>query len=753
MQHWRRPTIISISLFLLFTLLAICNTAIVHADDDDAVGDEYEENARVARVSLINGDVQLRRSGSESWESVRVNLPLVEGDELATTGQDARLEVQIDARNFVRVGGDSILRVVSLRDEGVALSLSEGMATLRLARFDHDQEYFEIDAPGTTLAAEKTGIYRLDVSPAGSVRLSVRDGGQARIYSETSGFTLRDGRNAELVSNGTDAGDWDLSRASALDSWDAWITERERELAERLRYDERDRYYDRDVWGAEELDAYGDWTYANDDYGWVWRPRVTVVNNYHNWAPYRHGQWRWCPPYGWTWVGDEPWGWAPYHYGRWVYHNNSWGWAPRGYGYKYKRAWWRPALVAFVYIPTRSGEHVAWYPLSHGQRDPRGRHFNRFNRRGSHDVAGFERTNPAYFRAITVLPAHRFGRRGSRAEPASTEIARRVFGSEPVRGRLPIAPAVDAGQGTGETGRRTPRIFGSRPGTANGAAPEWRNRPTGAARRTPGVALDGELRRSRLFRGREPRASSGTGENNGGGIFNRVDSGDTGAVERPSRRRMRAADGQPNERVTPGDNSSSGTPSLERPIRRPRNSGDERRRWPTPSPNAEQPGGDTEPAPRWRRGSDDKNGGRNVGRPVHRGESRPEPRPEQRPTESQPENRPETQPEPRREPRFERRPERRPEPRPEASPESRPEPRPERRPERSPETRREPRPESRPEPRPEARPERRPEPPPQRGEEKPAIPQRERKDDKPREFRLRDKPTLPSETPSSEQPN
>ncbi|HUQ34088.1 MAG TPA: hypothetical protein VM095_18345, partial [Pyrinomonadaceae bacterium] len=207
MRHLRRLNTISISLFLLFTSLTVFTATTVRADDKDY--DEYEENARVARVSLIEGDVQLRRSGNKTWGSARLNLPLVEGDVLATTGQDARLEIQIDARNFLRVGGDSMLRIVTLRDEGVALSLSEGTATLRLARFDHDKEYFEIDAPGTTLAAEKRGVYRLDVSRDNRVRLSVKDGGQARIYSETSGFTLRDGRSAELVSNGTAAGDWE----------------------------------------------------------------------------------------------------------------------------------------------------------------------------------------------------------------------------------------------------------------------------------------------------------------------------------------------------------------------------------------------------------------------------------------------------------------------------------------------------------------------------------------------------------------
>jgi hypothetical protein len=739
MRALRRPTI-STCLFLLFILLATF-TIPVRADDDNNDADEYEESARVARVSMIRGDVQLQRNGSKTWELARVNFPLVEGDTLATTGQDARLELQIDARNFVRVGGDSILRVVSLRDEGVALSLSEGVATIRLARFDHNKEYFEVDAPGTTLAAERRGIYRLDVSQTGSVRLAVRDGGQARIYSETSGFTLRDGRSAELVYNGTDAGDWELSRAESFDSWDHWVDERERYLSGRLRYEGRDRYYDSDVWGAEELDAYGEWVNTSD-YGWVWRPFSTTVNNYSNWAPYRYGHWVWCPPYGWTWVGDEAWGWAPYHYGRWVYYNNNWCWAPRGYGYVTRRSWWRPALVVFVYVPTTYGERVCWYPLTYGQRDPRGRHYRRLEALRSNDAARLWRTNPAYLRAITSLPARDFGRHTVQAQQAPTEIARRVLTAEPVRGRLPIQPAEGSGTNAGVGMARAPRGIAARPPNSTGVLGTLSDRPTGAATRTPGVALDDELRRTRLYNGRELRPPRGASESNSGagrgnstgGNAGVVDPGNTGVIARPAR--VRSTDGSPSERGNQGNSGDSSTPWYERPIRPARvNPGAERGTSPTtPPPTIERPdGGDagttTEPAPRVRPISPRRGDGGNDGG------VEPAARPARRP-EARPESRPESRPEPRPEPRSER-PESRPEPRPESRPEARPEPRSER-----PEPRSEPRPESRPEPRQEeprqeSRPESRPEPPPQReqprsDESKPAAPaQRERDDDAP----------------------
>ena len=163
-------------LFLLSVTLLQSSPALA----DDVYEDEYEERARVLRVSLLKGEVSLKRSGEDDWEEARLNAPLVEGDLLAT-GRDSRLEIQVDARNFVRLGPDSVLKVVTLRDEGIALSLSEGTATVRLARFDKDKEYFEVDAPATTVAAERTGQDRLDVDRDGSVRVTVREDGRARI--------------------------------------------------------------------------------------------------------------------------------------------------------------------------------------------------------------------------------------------------------------------------------------------------------------------------------------------------------------------------------------------------------------------------------------------------------------------------------------------------------------------------------------------------------------------------------------------
>lgn len=505
----------SLFLFLLLTLFTA--NVLAYADDEDE-GETYDEKARVVRISLLKGEVTLKRQGNADWERANLNFPLVEGDTIATDRQ-SQLEIQIDARNFVRLGSNAMLRIVTLRDEGVALSVIEGTASIRLAKFDRDREYFEIDAPQSTLSAEQQGAYRIDVARAGRVRFTVTGGGRARIYSETSGFALRDGRAAELINEGSAAGDWEMFAAAAPDSWDAWVADRERYLAQRLRYD--NRYYDSYVWGGEELDAYGDWSYVND-YGWIWRPHVTVINNYHNWAPYRHGTWTWVWPYGWTWVGYEPWGWAPYHYGRWVYHNNYWAWCPRSQYYRH-RSWWRPALVAFH---ISFGNHVSWYPLSYRHRDPRSHRYD-FLPPGKRRLQGGQDNDFAYRRAVTTTTLDDFGGDGGKFQAANEVLARRIVGDAPVKGELPLRPANVYMQKGNSQADANARVTLAKPRVKPAA--DVAERPTGAAIRKVGSPLDGELRRSRVFGGRESKSITPDASFKDGPVETRP----TGAVTRP----------------------------------------------------------------------------------------------------------------------------------------------------------------------------------------------------------------------------
>lgn len=330
--------------------------AVVTGDDDE---DASEVRARVARISFIHGEAQVRRAGAEEWEKATLNLPLVEGDEIVTDN-DSRIEIQFDTTKHLRLNENAYLRIVTLKDEGIAVSVSLGTASLRLTKFDNERSYFEIDAPKTTIAVQREGTYRIDAGHEGmsEIRVTATDGGEARVYADNMGFKLKNNRSALVFIDGDRLGEWESAEASRFTDWfDEWADDRDKVIAKRLRDAHYDEYYDRDIYGADDLDEYGEWVHTRD-YGYVWRPYRRVTSYYADWSPYRYGHWRWISPFGWTWVNDEPWGWATYHHGRWVYYGGYWNWSPYGY-YRYSRSWWRPALVVINIF----NNNVCWYPL------------------------------------------------------------------------------------------------------------------------------------------------------------------------------------------------------------------------------------------------------------------------------------------------------------------------------------------------------------------------------------------------------
>ncbi|HLM00929.1 MAG TPA: DUF6600 domain-containing protein, partial [Pyrinomonadaceae bacterium] len=346
--------------FVLLMPLLLFDT--VFANPNPTAADDYipEVTARVARISFLRGEVQIKRAGgNDYWERATLNLPLVEGDQIATE-PGARLEIQFDRDSFLRLAENSYLKITTLRDEGIALSLPQGTVSLRVLSFDKSRTYFEIDAPQTTVSVQKTGMYRIDAGDKDStqIRVTATDEAEARVYSENSGFTVRNGRSATVYLDGANSGEWQMADAARYaDEWDEWVLERDARVARLLREAYYDKYYDRDMYGAEDLNEHGEWVFTRK-YGWVWRPHRNSVSSYADWSPYRYGHWRWVPPYGWTWVNDEPWGWATYHHGRWIYVDGEWSWTPYA-SYRPRRSWWRPALV----VVTWSGNLICWYPL------------------------------------------------------------------------------------------------------------------------------------------------------------------------------------------------------------------------------------------------------------------------------------------------------------------------------------------------------------------------------------------------------
>ncbi len=502
------------------------------------VMDDYtpEVTARVARISFIRGDVQIKRGGDDKqeWERAALNLPLVEGDELST-GANSVVEIQLDSYNHIRLWENAFLKFTTLRDEGIAVSLPQGTMSLRILDFDKKKSYFEIDAPETTLSVERAGMFRIDAGDTrnAEIRVTATEEGEAKVYTKSSGFTLRNGRTARIFIEGNYAGDYETSNVSRItDEFDEWVLQRDAVIAKRLKDASYDKYYDRDIYGAEDLSEYGEWIYTKK-YGYVWKPYANSVSSYSNWSPYRYGHWRWIPVYGWTWVNDEPWGWATYHHGRWVWDNNNWVWTPYGY-YRWRRSWWQPAMVT---IGTWNGSTICWYPLAYDDYYYDYNRGYRRNRRNNVTIINNNTTvvivnptpnpspnpsptppiltpgqineqrsrnarTPTFQRVplngVVAVNAEEFGKRMRGYQTAPIETARRVL-SKPIDENQtpPILPTYDEVKDkmSREILIENPRIDEKYDEQVK----------TGATKRETGKSLDERLEKERIFGNRQPK--------------------------------------------------------------------------------------------------------------------------------------------------------------------------------------------------------------------------------------------------------
>src|ERR1017187_5687204 len=283
----------------------------------------------VARISLIDGDVSVRRGDSGDWVAGVINAPLLTDDHVAT-GPNSRAEVQFDASNLLRLGANGELRLTQLEYGHYQMELTRGVMTYRMLRTSDGN--IEIDTPSLSVRPSRQGGFRVSVHEAGETEVTARNG-DVEVFTPHGSQWVRNGQTLMARGASSDA-EFQVVAAGGMDEWDRWSDSRDRMITQSV----SSRYVGQGVYGAEDLDTAGSWS-SVPEYGNVWRPTVGP-----DWAPYQSGRWVWEDWYGWTWVSNDPWGWAPYHYGRWFHDGYGWGWYP---GLITARHYWSPALVGF----------------------------------------------------------------------------------------------------------------------------------------------------------------------------------------------------------------------------------------------------------------------------------------------------------------------------------------------------------------------------------------------------------------------
>ena len=323
------------------------------------VGAQTDEPGKgVARISLIQGDVSVRRGDSGDWVAAAINAPLLAEDRVLTGGA-SRAEVQFDFYHRIRLAGDSEIRLTQLEHRLYQIQVVRGTATFSALKGGDAQ--VEINTPAAALRPVAWGEYRVTVFDDERAELTVRRG-EAEIFTPSGTQRLRPGRTMMVRLTPDNRAEFQYLAEIPRDAWDEFNRNRDRELSRAGRVYQ---YVSRDVYGAEDLYGHGNWVYVAP-YGWCWQPVVAA-----GWAPYRYGRWVWLDWYGWTWVSYDPWGWAPYHYGRWFWWNNAWMWYPGAViGVRH---WWSPALVGWFGWSSWGGftagvgfgwGAVGWVPLA-----------------------------------------------------------------------------------------------------------------------------------------------------------------------------------------------------------------------------------------------------------------------------------------------------------------------------------------------------------------------------------------------------
>ena len=272
----------------------------------------------------------MRRGDSAETVAAAVNAPLMSGDELMVAA-GGRAEVQLDAAHFMRVAGDSDVRLADLENGHFQVQLAHGMITWRVLR--ESQSQADISTPLVSIHPGALSVVRVEVTSDGVTRVTVRRG-VADVSTQKGTEQIRE-NSTMLVRGSENDPEFQIVASAARDDWDNWNDQRDSYLSRA----QSPRYVTDSVSGVEDLDGYGNWNY-DGSYGWVWSPTVAST-----WAPYRDGRWVWEDYYGWTWVDYAPWGWAPFHYGYWYNRAGfGWCWYP---GPHVGRTWWRPAMVGF----------------------------------------------------------------------------------------------------------------------------------------------------------------------------------------------------------------------------------------------------------------------------------------------------------------------------------------------------------------------------------------------------------------------
>jgi hypothetical protein len=279
-----------------------------------------DSQARIVRLSDVQGSVQIDKNTGMGFESAFLNLPITQGAQVKTRDR-GRAEIEFEDGSTLRLTPNTTVEfnTLGLSETGKRISvinLVEGMAYVNWLGKSGDE--FSLNFSREKISLARAAHFRVETS-AQAANLAVFkgdvdvDGPAGKITVEkkkAAKFDAADNDKYTLAKNIEEA---------PLDSWDKEASSYHQQYAK----SNLSPY----GYGVSDLNYYG--AYSNvPGYGMMWQPYFTGVG----WDPFMNGAWSFYPGSGYMFASAYPWGWMPYHYGNWMLvPGMGWMWQPGGW--------------------------------------------------------------------------------------------------------------------------------------------------------------------------------------------------------------------------------------------------------------------------------------------------------------------------------------------------------------------------------------------------------------------------------------
>jgi hypothetical protein len=279
-----------------------------------------ESQARIVRLSDVQGTVQIDKNSGLGFENAFANLPITQGTQLRTR-ENGRAEIEFEDGSTLRVTPSTTVEfsTLGLSDAGKRVStvnLVEGRAYVNWLGKSGDEFTLNVSQEKVTLT--QAAHFRVACSSSLAELASFKN--ELEVAGPSG--TVKVAKNKMVGFDVNDNDKSTLAETFEEDPYDEWDKQ---SIAYHEQYSKNNSTpYG---YGYSDLSYYGG--YSNlPGYGMLWQPYFTGVG----WDPFMDGAWSWYPGMGFMWASAYPWGWMPYYYGNWIYvPNYGWGWQPGGW--------------------------------------------------------------------------------------------------------------------------------------------------------------------------------------------------------------------------------------------------------------------------------------------------------------------------------------------------------------------------------------------------------------------------------------